>query len=455
LSNSTTINTDSKIEQRYADFFAAIKETEFNRGGTSGGGVPGLKPFIEGRVPDAFKGFYSPEELEALSRLKGTQSDVEERMRVKLTEHYLSIAQSSEALRNLVKARPEETFDLSGEADPSNQNNYSPVPGLLHKYEMALIFSAATCSAHCRYCYRLDLFSGKTGKAIARVEDVVAYIKSHNEAVAENGGVHPKTGRPRIRESLLSGGDPMVLPNARLGKFLVGLAEAGLDTVRIGTKELAFFPYRFDTHFFNMLDQFHTLFPQVRVVFAVHFSHPDEFLAKDELGHYIPAERGHVWRQEVEVPVRELTQRRHFISLENQTPIIHRVNDDPTVLRLLQRELYHHGVGNHYFFQCREIEGHKAFAVPLETTWKIFTESQKGLSGVEKHARFVMSTEHGKMEVIGLTQDGLMVFRMLRAPENGDLLGRLIIAKSNPDALWLTGYMDRIVSDGTGILKKA
>ncbi len=430
-------------------FLASIKETEFNRGGSNGAGVPGLKPFIDGVVPEEFKDFYSADELHALAQLKGTPRDIEDRMKVKLTDHYLKLAKRSEALRNLVKARPEETQDLSGEADPSNQNRYSPVRGMLHKYEMVLIYSAGTCSSHCRYCYRLDLFSKKTGKEMANIDEVSNYIKTHNQNVASD----PNSDLFPVKEALLSGGDAMVLPNKRLARFFLALAGAGVQTIRIGTKELAFFPYRFDQAFFDMLDGFHQLYPQVRVVFAVHFTHPDEFLEKDENGNYISQGWYYKWMPVTENAVEQLARRRHFVSMENQTPIIFKVNDNSKMLHTLQKELYHHGVGNHYLFQCREIEGHKTFAVPVETAWKLVTESQKGLSGVEKHARFVMSTEEGKMQVVGVSND-IIIFKLFRSPGGASTQGHIIMAKSNPDALWITGYRDRIISDDTGLFKQ-
>jgi hypothetical protein len=62
--------------------FAGIKESRFDRGGLNGAGVVGLKPFFEGRVPDAFKDVYSEDEVAALAALKGSPRDIEERMKV-------------------------------------------------------------------------------------------------------------------------------------------------------------------------------------------------------------------------------------------------------------------------------------------------------------------------------------------------------------------------------------
>jgi hypothetical protein len=161
---------------------------------------------------------------------------------------------------------------------------------------------------------------------------------------------------------------------------------------------------------------------------------------------------------------------RYFITLENQTPIIDSVNDDAVSLRRLQIELKRLGINNHYFFQCREIEGHKIFAVPVETAWAIHRDSQKGLSGIEK-SRFVMSTEDGKLEVVTVIDkpdfealgvdlpdatkaiiesifgDGLIVMKAHRVPTT-EWQGDLVVARRNPNALWISDYEDRIIYDG-------
>jgi lysine 2,3-aminomutase len=319
---------------------------------------------------------------------------------------------------------------------------------------MVLVYASGTCSAHCRYCYRLDLFNGSTGKTLAHVDRVVDYIANYNQRVKDG------LARPPIREALLSGGDPMVLTNKRLARFLYGLADAGVTSVRIGTKELAFFPMRFDAHFFAMLDGFHAVYPGVRVVFMTQFTHPAEFLETDEAGGFVPNETtapyvsdsgsglsGYKWMDSVLGPIAEIQKRRGFISVENQTPIILGVNDSAAVLHTLQREVFAKGLGNHYIFQCRDIPGKHNFALPVETCWQLFTESQKGLSGVEKHARFVMSTEQGKIEVVGVS-GGRVVFRVLRCPTSASYAeGNVIICESRPDATWFTDYRDAVLFD--------
>ena len=382
-----------EIRKNFANIYGTIKETVFNRYITHD--LYQYKKYLN----DGGAKLYSDNELDELKA-----AGVADRLPPRATKYYMDLASRSEAIRNLIKARPEETDDLSGESDPSNQLRYSPVPGLLHKYELVLLYVVRACSSWCRYCYRSDFLTGKTEKDIGSIKEIVNYIQGHNEEVEEYNKniVSLEDKKIPIREALLSGGDPMVLSNKNLFDYMNGLATAGVRMIRIGTKELAFFPERFDDNFFAMLDLFHELHPRVGLAFMVHFTHPDEILERDaETGEYTIGEDGGYNRIEItENAIRRL-RGRCYVTLENQTPIIDSVNDDPEVLNLLQKQLKRLGVNNHYYFQCREIEGHRAFAVPLEKAWKIHTQSQVGLSGIEK-SRFAMSTEAGKMEVVSI-----------------------------------------------------
>ena len=112
--------------------------------------INGLKPFFEDKAPEDIKSFYSGDELQVLSGLKGTQRDVESRMPVKMTRHFFELAKNSKPLQRIVKANPDETLNLAGSEDPGYQMDFAPVEGMLHKYEMGLLYTVSTCSAHCR-----------------------------------------------------------------------------------------------------------------------------------------------------------------------------------------------------------------------------------------------------------------------------------------------------------------
>jgi len=432
--------------------------------------VNGVEPFVDGAAPTDMSGFYTPEELADLDRLRKTDRDVEARMPVKITRHYFEMARLSPALQRLVKASADETANLEGEEDPANQLDYSPVEGLLHKYEMALLYVISTCSAHCRFCYREELIARKDvqhtdgtvkKKGLAQLNEVTDYIRAHNAAVSANGGRHPETGRPRLREVLLSGGDPMVLPNSKLAGWFTALAEAGTEVIRVGTKELAFHPDRFDGAFTAMLDRFHEVYPDVVLRLMVHFNHPDELLAKHADGSYLTDGAGRCrWNPRTRRAVDAVVER-GWISVENQSPIIRGVNDDAEALHLLQRTLKAAGIENHYFFGGRNIVAYKAFNVPIETAWQLVNESQRGLSGVEAHARLAVVHFKGKTEVAAVTdkpipglpgaENGVVVFKVLRSPADAEDRGKVSIVGRNPQALWFDDYADRVIVDEAGL----
>lgn len=465
------MNVQAKVRKKHiptekeAEFLSKVQNAKYDRQI-----VTGLQKFMDGKVDDDMKDFYTKEELDAIAALKGTDRDLEARMPVKMTRHYFERARVSSAVRTLVKASPNETFDLAGSEDPGKQMSYSPVEGLIHKYELGLIYVAGTCSAHCRFCYREELIAKKEivredgsiqAKGLAQIPDLVEYIKKHNEEVEAAGGHHPETGRERLREILMSGGDPMVLANKGIASWWAALSEAGIESIRLGTKELAFFPDRFDDSFFQMMDDFHEAYPETRLRFMIHFNHPDEFLEKDEDGNYIEVAGGGLkWVESTGRAIQEFAKR-PFVTVDNQAPIIKNISDDPDAKRIMQRELRRAKVENHYFFCGRDIVGHKAFNVPIEEAWNILNTSQRGLSGVEAHARLSITHYYGKTEVVAVTnepipgvphaENGVVIFKLLRSAEDAPKKGQVAIVGRNPDAIWFDDYKDRVISDEAGL----
>jgi lysine 2,3-aminomutase len=382
--------------------------------------------------------------------LKGTERDVEKRMPVKMTRHYYELAQKSEAVQRIVKASPDETDNLEGSEDPGNQMDYSPVEGLLHKYEMGLMYVVSTCSAHCRFCYREELIARKEierqdgtvkKKGLAKIPEIMRLHPRAQRARRANGGRHPETGREKLREILLSGGDPMVLNNAKIAAWLAALAEAGVESIRIGTKEMAFYPQRFDEPSSRCSTGSTRPTPQVGLHMMLHFEHPDEILAKDDDGEYIRDEQGFLqWIPATGEAMRGLVSR-GWLTVENQAPIIKGINDDPDALRILQREFKRAGGENHYFFCGRDIVAYKAFNIPIERRGRSSTSRRRGcpasrstppldhaLQGQDRGRRGDQRADPG----LKGAENGVVIFKLLRNAADAPDMHKVCIVGRNP-----------------------
>ena len=156
---------------------------QYSRGGSHGEGYVGVQEVLE-QAP------FANEEKQA--KLLKLGADIQSQMRVKVSEAYLRHAldnlpenavEPSPILKVIAPDELEILYRDVGETDPSNQNKYSPMAGLLHKYNMLLAMTSINCSSHCRYCYRSDLFNGSSGKSKADLVSVATYVKAYNRMI--------------------------------------------------------------------------------------------------------------------------------------------------------------------------------------------------------------------------------------------------------------------------------
>lgn len=411
--------------------------------------VTGLDEITEGSMPEELRSLHATAQSQNLSELRGTQ----------ITRHYFELARNSKALQTLLGMSPQESLDLGGLSHPGRALNHSPVEGLIHKYELGLIHVTSTRSALARENERPNGIAAPQG--LATIAEVAAYIARHNSEVAQNGGRHPTSRREKLREMSMTGGDPLLLTNKGLAQWWSALADAGIESIRIDTREAVCHPQRFDDTFFDLLDKFHAAYPGTRLRFMVHFNHPDEFLEKDEHGKYIDDPQGGLqWLAATRRAIEGLGQRA-WLTLDNQAPIINGINDDADALRIMQRELRRNRVENHYFFCGRDIVRYQDSNVPIERVWQLLNESQKGLSGVETHARLSITHYKGKTEVAAVsnkplaglpgTENGFVMLKLLRGVEDARDRGKVTIVGRNPHAIGFDDYNDRVIYDEAGL----
>ena len=297
-----------------------------------------------------------------------------------------------------------EELEPWGYLDPSNEQDYTIMPGLQHKYRStALLLVSKVCGGICRYCFRKRLFLGKQSDILRDLPAALSYIRQHQE----------------ITNVLLTGGDPLMLATRKLEQYLEGLFTIPhIRIVRIGTKMLSFNPFRVleDPSLLDMIRRYSKRDRKVYIV--AHFTHPREFTAEAAEAVESLQSAGAV--------------------LINQCPMIKGVNDDPDILAQLFQTMASCGIPPYYVFQCRPALGNKPYAVPIERGYEIFEAAKAKVSGLAKRARFVMSHHSGKLEVVGKTEE-FMFFKYHRAANEQDS-GRFLIMRRNPNAYWLDDY---------------
>ena len=288
-----------------------------------------------------------------------------------------------------------------GRLDASNERAYTVARGVQHKYpRTVLLLVNEICGAYCRYCFRKRLFMDGNDETSLDVSEGLDYIRAH----------------PEITNVLLTGGDPLVLGTRRILEIVGLLREIPhVGIIRIGSKMPAFDPWRIldDRALVEGLSRHST--KEKRVYLMAHFDHPRELTA--------PALEG------LDVLIRA------GVICVNQCPILRGINDSPAVLEDLFRRLSLAGVPPYYLFQGRPTEGNEPYELPIVAGYHAFEEAKKRVSGLAKRARFCMSHETGKIEIVGVDA-ARMYLRYHRARNPADE-GRFMVFHRDDDAGWL------------------
>ena len=293
-----------------------------------------------------------------------------------------------------------------GELDASNEEKYTKVRGLEHKYtSTALLLVNEVCAAYCRFCFRKRLFMNENDEVTKDISEGLEYIKNNKE----------------INNVLLTGGDPLVMSTSKLEPIIKQIREIDhVQIIRIGTKVPAFNPFRIlnDPSLLEMFKTYST--DEKKIYIMAHFNHPRELTPEAIEGLNL------LMKSEV--------------SLVNQTPMVKGVNDDPEVLAELFSKLSYIGVPPYYVFLCRPTLGNETYSVPVERGYEIFEKSRTLCSGLAKRARLVMSHESGKIEAVGMTEDQIF-FKFLRAADKIND-ARFMAFFRNPEACWFDDYQE-------------
>ncbi|WP_455382120.1 KamA family radical SAM protein [Salinispira pacifica] len=239
--------------------------------------------------------------------------------------------------RSMVPTILEQVHSDGEEEDPLAEEHDTVVPGLVHRYPDRVLFLATdNCSAYCRYCTRSRMVGQRGRFSIEQWERAFSYIEEHAE----------------IRDVLVSGGDPLTLPDEVLD-WLLGRLRAirHVEFLRIGTKVPAVLPMRVTPALVRTLRKYHPLW------ISLHATHPAELTPEMRLACTRLADGG--------------------FPLGSQTVLLAGINDNVETMKALFQGLLAMRVRPYYLYQCDPIPGSAHFRTPVEKGLEII----RGLRG--------------------------------------------------------------------------
>ena len=288
--------------------------------------------------------------------------------------------------------------------------------GMQHKYDETCLFfpsQSQTCHAYCTFCFRWPQFVGMDEMkfAMREGEQLVQYLKEH----------------PEISDVLFTGGDPMIMKASMFSVYTDALLDAklpNLKTIRIGTKAVSYWPYKFLTN--SDADETLKNFEKIvksgtHLAIMAHFNHLAE-LSTD--------------------PIKEAIKRirNTGAQIRTQSPLLAHINDDANMWAEMWQKQVSLGCIPYYMFVVRDTGAQHYFGVPLVKAEKIFRTAFRKVSGLARTVRGPsMSATPGKVHVLGVSEingQKVMALQLLQGRES-EWVGVPFFAKYDENAIWL------------------
>ena len=322
------------------------------------------------------------------------------------------IAETANEIRLQLNPHPAGQLELNV---PSLQDG-TKLYGMQHKYNETCLFfpsQSQTCHAYCSFCFRWPQFVGMDDMkfAMKEGEQLVQYLKEH----------------PEISDVLFTGGDPMIMKAKMFRNYANALIEAdlpNLKTIRIGTKMLAYWPYKVlsDDDAQETLETFQEITNNgIHLAIMSHFNH------------HVELKTG-----AVKTAIKKI--RATGAQIRTQSPLLSHINDDAHVWEKMWRDQVQLGCIPYYMFVVRDTGAQHYFGISLVKAYEIFRNAYKQVSGLGRTVRGPsMSATPGKVLVDGTpTINGKKVIslRFLQG-RNPEWVNKPFYAEYDENAIWL------------------
>jgi lysine 2,3-aminomutase len=286
------------------------------------------------------------------------------RFPVRWTSYYLGLADAADPadpIRRIAFPEPGELESGPGDlVDPVGERRVTPLPFVVRKHrDRAILLVTARCHVYCRFCFRRSFPDG-----------------AHRDppAHALDAALDYLAGESDLREVILSGGDPLVLPDETLRSIVARLSAIGqLESLRVHTRAPVHDPARVTPELTRALAS------GLPMWVVLHFDHPREVTAETARAVSLLLEAG--------------------LPVLNQTVLLAGVNDDPATLATLFRALLRARVKPYYLHHPDRVSGARAFWVELERGLAIYRELRRRLGGGPALPQYVLDLPDGSGKV--------------------------------------------------------
>lgn len=245
-------------------------------------------------------------------------------------------------LRQVLTTIQEDATSDGFKADPVGDSAAKKAHGLLQKYHgRALLITTGSCAVHCRYCFRRDYPYQAEPKTLKDWQPAFKAISADST----------------IREVILSGGDPLLLTDARLMQLITAIDEIPhVDRIRLHTRLPIVLPARITPDLMKAMTELRS-----QVIWVVHANHANEIQGdcqqalKSLVGSGFP--------------------------VLNQAVLLKDINDNLNALRDLCLSLVNIGVMPYYLHQLDRVTGAAHFEASVTTGQNLIQQLKTVLPG--------------------------------------------------------------------------
>jgi lysine 2,3-aminomutase len=233
---------------------------------------------------------------------------------------------------------------------------------IARQYRDRIAFTVTdVCAIYCRHCCRREAVVDQDIELRLDIDEGLQWIKEHDE----------------IRDVLITGGDPFILPDDKIEYIINSLREIPhIEMIRFGTRLPVVLPHRFTDDLKRILSPYH----KIPIWINTQVNHPLE-----------------ITEQTARVVYDLLTC---GVNVGNQAVLLRGINDDVDTFRELHQQLLAIRIRPYYVFHCEPVPGVDHFRTPLEKGAELIRDAIRGHTSGLAQPMYVIATNIGKIPLM-------------------------------------------------------